>query len=372
MARLGQFTSRSLHGVGGLAIKYTDSTLTNFTFTGRLVATGLVYGGSTAIVGTNYYAVGSSNTWTSATTNISVSGNWGCPASDGNTVVQIDMASSSTYTTTDGVTWTQKGNRQIITSGQYWTNVATNGTGTWVTVSGVGVAGTQVAISNNSGTSWTTSTTGLAPLGGWDHIEYGGGAFVAISAGYGGASARSTNGGITWTTTSTSNRLGLGPTAEEKANAQFFYASGTINKWWMFREASNAITSSNSLDGLTWSTATNSTAIGVSGAGYLLTQYGNGIFVSVNQNSQSTWTSTDGINWTRNQYVFSDPNSTYFWTFVFTNGTFVLTSLGGYSTYTYAIWNSTDGVNWYKVTASPKLQDNSSATGRHSIVGLKL
>jgi hypothetical protein len=167
---------------------------------------------------------------------------------------------------------------------------------------------------------------------------------VVIDIFTGGACAYSTN-GISWTAGGARTN---GLTSDFSiTDYQFIYAAGSLNGWYTIREnGTNQFSICSSTNhGVSW-TGTTATATGVSGGSGILSAWGNGIFVAVQQGTTISWTSTDAATWTANASAFTaNSNGTYFRSLIFANGFFVATT-NAFSTYTYAIWFSSDGVNW--------------------------
>jgi len=90
--------------------------------------------------------------------------------------------------------------------------------------------------------------------------------------------------------------------------------------------------------------------------------YGNGVYVAIPSSGQSTYTSTDGINWTTNTSAL--PTSTTWASITFGNGYFV--AVAGYSVTSTVAAYSTNGVTWTSATLPSSSNWTSVAFGNIS------
>ena len=321
-------------------------------FSGKVISFGAAGGSSTSNLVPSY-ASGSIATFT-GTANPSGNfigatyPNWlggAVVTSSGSRILLIHSLRGVTTSTTDGDNWTD-GERLSPNGGtgtvQRWVGLATNSTGTWVTVrGGVPAAGTSTtaAYSTNDGANWNYITV---PEGSWGPVQYGGGRFVCIASNSGGGTIYSTD-GINWSSGGTlTAALGTG-IVTWKFN--FIYAAGSLNAFYILREAVGQLRISSSTDGTSWSTYTNYTATGVAGSGSIYAAWGNGTFVVLQFLSNNSWTSTDGTTWTRNANPFTS-TSVRFTSLIFFNGRFVASTNFLSGTDVSATWISIDGVTW--------------------------
>lgn len=196
---------------------------------------------------------------------------------------------------------------------------------------------TSIARSTDGGLTWTTLNT----VYGVD-VTYSGGTFVTIPQNIGQSAHYSTDGGVTWTA------------------AAFPFANGSSTGSVAGGAGVFAATHNNtagqpggikySLDGgATWTQATIPNAAGFSGLGGIA--YGNGAFIAVCDGA--TLRSTDGINWTQGT---SYPSNGYAGSIEYGEGRFVVATLqysaGAYSTDNGSTWTSTNlgsAPNWSTV-----------------------
>ena len=188
-------------------------------------------------------------------------------------------------TSPDGITWTQA----YPTSGSllgYPIGVAYGGpTVGFAAVGGNSGTGTTYAITSLDGVTWTPSATaGTEVTGGLADLTFGGGQFVL-----GGWVGSPTPSGVIWT----------------------------------------------SPDGASW---TQQSVVGSSAFGPL--GYGNSTYVALARNSNASYTSANGIQWTSNAETFTAGAA-----MAFGNGVF----------YNSALFTSTDGVTWAQVSPLPAL-----------------
>jgi hypothetical protein len=92
------------------------------------------------------------------------------------------------------------------------------------------------------------------------------------------------------------------------------------------------------------------TAVGNNAGDTVYPKWGNGVFVAIQQQKTTVWTSTDAVTWTPTTNAFgSNSNDTYFVSLVFTNGYFIATT-SQFASFTYNIWFSSNGTTWTKAS----------------------
>ena len=171
-----------------------------------------------------------------------------------------------------------------IGSGDNVSQIATNGSGTWVALH---MTGLTASVSLDHGLSWAIVTLPAAST--WDYLRYGGGRFMMLSVSSV-ASAYSTD-GINWVqggNLPATNLLNL--------------AHDGVNTWY----AGNSSAAANSTNGgVTWNTIT--LTIAPNGGANRIAG-GNGVLIQFHSNQQS-WRSTDGgQTWTANAFALDSNN----------------------------------------------------------------
>ena len=269
--------------------------------------------------------------------------------------VAVGDGTNTIATSTDGNTWTGRGNTVFTIAG----DKVAYGNNLWV----------AVAYSGGPGNSIATSTDGITWTGRGNSIFSTSGKFVVyannlwVAGGSGGNTIATSTDGITWT--------GLGRSVFTGYGFGFVYndglwvavgeggntiASSTNGTSWTGRGASvfttngRCVAYNNGLwvaggdGGNTLATSTNGTTWTGRGAAVITTSvfavaYGNNLWVAVGQGGNSIATSTDGINWTgRGVSIFSTGGRSI----AYTNGLWIA---GGTGT-THTIATSSDGINW--------------------------
>lgn len=190
----------------------------------------------------------------------------------GSILVLFSTTANTTYyySTNDGVTWSS-------------TATPTSGAGLRVMSNGTRIVAVQTSSASTAyysvdGINWTS--TAMPSAANWSACDAGGGMFVAASSAAGTAAAYSMD-GITWTaSTKPSGTVG---------NALFMFG-----KFYFFVNGSSA-TVYTTVNGITWSTETLSTAINFSRGVYSSTI--SAAFVTQGA-SANCWESFDGTNWT--------------------------------------------------------------------------
>jgi len=265
-------------------------------------------------------------------------------ATSGSTVLAVS-STGTVYRTTNGTNWSFIASLPAFNPSPVnviWAELA-YGAGTWVAVAGgVNADSTQVAYSTNNGTSWTS----INPLssGRWTRVRFANGTFLAITDS---ATATSTN-GITWSAGDAISNASGGP----------FYAAGSVNAWYTIRSSgANTLQVQSSVDGITWGPPSTLTVPGLSGSS-LNAIWGNGVFVAVQSENSTVWTSTDAVTWTPTTLAFpTDPNDLQFDNVNFVKGYFVATT-SQVGSFRYNAYWSSNGTTWTKITSIGNNQFN--------------
>lgn len=322
---------------GNVTVVDTSLTPVAGAFSGRVAGVNGNYGSPTTILGQT--STGTLATFTNSTSVPAATGNWLNIASSDTVAMTVSMTGNAAITT-DGSTWTAVTSLPAFnpnTINIVWAGLA-YGAGTWVAIAGgYNAQSTQVAYSTDNGTSWTSINP--LPLAYHARLEYANGNFIAI----GSNKAYSSTNGITWVTT------GAATATAVSYSENLFYAAGTVNAWYLIITlGTNTLRIQSSTDaGATWS-SNDRTVTGISGSGDVYPNWGNGVFVVIQQGRTTAWTSTDAVTWTSTTNAFgADSNSTYFTSLVFTNGYFIATT-GQFASFTYNIWFSSNGTTWTK------------------------
>jgi len=234
--------------------------------------------------------------------------------------VAVAAGSTSSMRSTNGTTWAAGGALPASTN---WRSIAAGAiSGTTYHVAVSGTSGTQAAYSTNGGVSWTTST--LSATATWSSVAYGNSRFVAISSA-GTDTSISTN-GTTW---AAGGALPSSTTWISVAygNGKFVAVSGG---------AGSSDAAAYSTNGSSWSASTLP-----SSTTWTSVAYGNGRFVAIAQGGTSAAYSFDGITWTASTL----PSSSSWWNIRYGQGTFI--AIGGYGLVsTTDIATSNDGITW--------------------------
>lgn len=144
----------------------------------------------------------------------------------------------------------------------------------------IGVANTTYAKSSTDGVTWTARTL---PTSSWYNLAYGNDIVVAISNTTNGSTAASSIDGITWVTRSISAAgTGRGWYGCSFGNGIFVATTG----------GGSTTLAASSTDGISWTSRT------IDSGDWRSVAYGNGTFIAIGYNSNSTQLSIDGINWT--------------------------------------------------------------------------
>ncbi len=259
-------------------------------------------------------------TYSATTRTASSVANWFNLAYANGSFVAIPLGGSATMRSTNGTTWTAGG---ALPTTSNWADIAAGSiSGTTYHMAVSFTTGTTAAYSTNGGVSWTSST--LPASGDWRCLAYGDGRFVAIE--YNGVTntAVSTN-GTTWS---------LGGTLPSNTWTSITYGNGK------FVAISGGGGSSNqaaySTNGLAWTTTTLPSSTTWSSV-----TYGNGRFVAVAHSGTNAAYSFDGITWTASTL----PSSSSWADIQYGQGTFI--AMGGWAEVTSTdIATSTDGILW--------------------------
>jgi len=200
----------------------------------------------------------------------------------------------------------------------------TSGTGTVVAINSVTVAiasgDNETARSVNGGITWTAGGN-LPATTTWTSVAYGNGIWVAVASG-GTANAYSTDGGLTWT---------AGSALPESASwTSVAYGAGKF-----VAVASGGTNAATSTDGITWAVR-----ILPSSTNWSSVAFGNNRFVTVSSGATTSAYSLDGITWTAS----STPAG--FTAITYGQGTFLAVGL------TTTAASSPDGVVWTSRTIS--------------------
>jgi len=197
-------------------------------------------------------------------------------------------STTSAYSDDNGETWVAGG---ALPESTTWTKIA-YGNGNWVAIANSGIT----ARSTNGGSTWSsTATLPAGGIGNWNDIIYGKGIWLAISSGV--TAATSTNNGSTWssrtlpTITGTWNAVSYG-------NNRFVISGSGGNTAYSF-------------DGITWNLVTTTVD-----ENFVDITYGQGVFVAISGTSNKAIVSEYGIIWTtrtlateNNQSIaFGNPN----------------------------------------------------------------
>ncbi len=238
--------------------------------------------------------------------------------------ISISSAGASIYST-NGTTWTAGGNLPTVATG--WTALAAGTIGATdyvVAVSG-GLGSNVAAYSTNGGVTWTSST--LPSTSDWGSIAFGNGRFIATQVSSGSSNIAYSTNGTTWTAGGT---LGI-------SGRSIAYGAG---KFVILH--SNGNDAYYTTDGISISTGTGS---GVSGAYFGQVTYGNGLFVARVPGQAAAHVSKDGITWS----YFASGRASAFQNISYGQGTFIATPTSGAST---LIYSSHDGINWTNRTVA--------------------
>jgi uncharacterized protein YegP (UPF0339 family) len=336
--RTGSTSGTIVATSGNITVNDTSQAPIAGPFSGRVAGVVGNYGSPVAIRGQT--STGTLATFTNSTSAPAATGRWINIASS-DTVAMAVSTTGNAAITTDGSTWTAV--TSLPTFNPYhinliWSGFAYGGS-TWVAIAGGSSAtSTQVAYSTNNGTSWTSINP--LPSGYQSLLRYANGNFLIAGNGYN--SAYSSADGINWVTSGAT-------TATAAYSDNLFYAAGTVNAWYLIRTIGiTTLRVQASTDtGATWS-SNDRTVTGISGGGTVYPRWGNGVFVAIQQQQTTVWTSTDAVSWTPTTNAFgADSNDTYFVSLVFTNGYFIATT-SQFASFNYNIWFSSNGTTWTK------------------------
>jgi hypothetical protein len=235
--------------------------------------------------------------------------NWSAMAYGAGYWIALPNSGQTAAGSSDGTTWTNI----TLPSSQPWSSIA-YGNGYWVAVSGSNVIPSTIAVvSKANGAGWRTSTLPASVY--WSSVVYGNGIFVALASNTTNA-AYSTNYGTSWasaTLPSNSNWSGIaygngifvaiatGGTAAAWSTNGITWTASTLpsNTTWSsitFGQQTFVAVSSTSAvpvysqDGKTWSSAN----IVVTATKII---YAQGVFVALNANTTSAYTSEDILQW---------------------------------------------------------------------------
>lgn len=176
----------------------------------------------------------------------------------------IAVAGTSAATSTDGITWTARSLPGAAGAVAF-------GNGRFVTV----VSGNNNTASSTNGISWTASSHNCGSgIGCGGAIAYGNGLFVSV----GGQGATSTSDGTNWTNRTTPS---TGLTGISYGNGRFIaFSTGHV------------LSISN--NGIDWTSYENTNFC----CSVKKSDFGNGLFIFVEFDKSSAWTSLDGATWT--------------------------------------------------------------------------
>lgn len=214
---------------------------------------------------TGYYSADNGLTWTAASG--VTAGNWSRIVWAGSRFIALDATNASTkiLTSSDGITWSQANLPAAAGSGQ-WRGIAYGAIGATNYVQVVGDSSTGY-YSTNSGTSWAATAL---PFSSSQDVTYGNGRFVAVTSGSPPSYSAASTDGTTWTRSSAFSGV-LTP-------ASITYGGGYFNLFF-----SGSSMSQYSSDGLSWTLAATACS-----SAYLVSAYGNGIFVSLPTGTSQT------------------------------------------------------------------------------------
>ena len=180
--------------------------------------------------------------------------------------------SSAAATSTDGVTWTAR----TMSSSHAWNGVAgIGGSQNVVTIANDVGSGSNIAAYSADGVSWSNAT--MSSTRGWQGIAYGNSIFIAIS---------------NFTVVSTSSNYGLTWTERTFPFAAAGIAYGGTSNYFVVVGGTPGQTSAYSTDGTSWTTRT----MPSNNYWYSVTSGNNGFVATSSINQVAT--SSDGITWT--------------------------------------------------------------------------
>lgn len=255
---------------------------------------------------------------------IGISGDPGNFVSDNKTIKSTD----------DGATWSAGGN---LPSSTRWGAVESNGSGTFMTVAENG----SVAITTNSGTTWSAATTNSVGRG---LLKYGGGRWLTIASSSGTTIQHSDNNGTTWSATRTCPQMN-----------QIHYIGGKFIGFGVPTASVPGIIYMSSDLGVTWS-AVASTTTGGSISNILIAN--SRYYIN---HSNKLYSSTDLVNWVAVNELTGDTNIVNTASDVLTGYTLPLRSVEStILTYIPVITNnSTTGIYYSKGT--PTINNGNSS-----------
>ena len=232
----------------------------------------------------------------------------------------------SIFTSPDGVTWTSR------RAGSCCGTIAGIAYGAGV-FAAVGYSGNATYIlTSPDGITWTQAYPTSGSLLGYPiGIAYGGGVFSAVGAYNGTGYAITSADGVTWTPSASAGTEITGGVADLTYGGGQFVLGGYQGSPF----PTGVIWTSP--DGAAW---TQQSVMGTSAFGPL--GYGNGAYVALARNSNASYTSANGIQWTSNSVTFTAGAA-----MAFGNGVF----------YNSALFTSTDGVTWAQVSPLPNLAE---------------
>jgi hypothetical protein len=283
---------------------------------------GLAYGNGTFVAVGNGLIQGTQdqgNTWNSFTVSnvscITYSQNLGTFVTISNTFT------NGTYTSQDGLNWTQ--NTNLPSAVPSATTSITYGNGLFVSV----LNGVSNVLYSQDGVYWNATTSGTSTQP-WTCVAYGNGQFIATASN---GFEMTSSDGMNWTTITPSQIPSSNWSSVTYGNG-LFVAVSNVGSF-------NVMTSP---DGITWTAQANTYS-----SQWSSVTYGNGTFVAVASLGDTVVsTSQDGIHW------YSNTAPSRVWNAVtFGNGVFVAVGGPVPSSFGNFIMTSPDGANWTEVFA---------------------
>jgi hypothetical protein len=248
----------------------------------------------------------------------------------------VREGTSSSFTSTDGITWEE---HPLALPSESWHRIAWNGN-VFCAIKGFdGGTAAQKAATSPDGVTWTERTLSfIPPLVGWRDIAANGSVFTIITASQ--FTTTSSDDGVSWligTLPGPSNEdwIGLG-------------SNGSV-----FTARSSQL-SATSTDGIIWDAGPNPPVVGGPAEGVSLPWNGS-VFVFVSQTGATAQTSPDGAVWTTRVLPFGGNLSCAAW-----DGTvFFVASIDGSGDGIYSF----DGIAWVTIPATVPLDSGRRIRG---------
>ncbi len=186
----------------------------------------------------------------------------------------------------DGATWTSVAPGPTY----FFYDIAHGGGGQYVVVgAGGGGGGSTVYVTNDGGTTWTQSTTGVPTFWPLYNVAHGATAGEYVAVGGGGTIVRSTDGGVTWSPPTVGPQNFTPPHYWDLNNV--IYAPIGTGLYVAVGGGGTILTSSDG--GNTWTPQSSGTSVVLENV-----TYANGLLVAVGWNG-TILTSTNGVSWTQ-------------------------------------------------------------------------